>query len=280
MVYESISDLDFNLADVLTQTSIMDNDFGLPHAGYFGNSITDIQGAINRRDNTCLISIRGVFDEGRYVADNKENYLYFLPIEKTKNKVQYRKFKCIKEMEDYLEISLGDAICIRSNTAKDMPYKVMYVGCGLNSDRVIFGAHVYDFEELFEKYEVCKDGEEIWRPFGMTEKMPNAKDYVPQPPVVLNALINSIKDHLVSLEETDNIAKFIGEKGYFFDMDNTLEIANKILSNDGADSDYGTFSGVSEASMMYPLLCESTIHDKDLTNWKFFIPEKYLEGLI
>jgi hypothetical protein len=230
-----------------------------------------------------LSSIRGVFNDGRYVSDNGENYLYFLPLEKVKEKAQYRKFKSVKEMEDYLEISLGDAICLRSINSKDMPYKVMYVGCGLNddnNDRIILGHAMYDFEELFEKYQVCKEGEEIWRPFGINEKMPNAKDYVPQPPTVLNALINSIKDHLVSLEETDNIAKFIGEKGYFFDMDNTLEIANKILSNDGADSDYGTFSGVSTASIMYPLLCESTIHDKDLTNWKFFVPEKYLEGLI
>ena len=88
MVYESIDDLDFNLADVLTQTTIMDNDFRLPHAGYFGNSITDIQGAINRGDKISLTSIRGVFNERRYVSDTKENYHYFLPLEKVKKKVR------------------------------------------------------------------------------------------------------------------------------------------------------------------------------------------------
>ena len=275
MVYESIGDLDFELADVLTQTSIMDNDFGLPHAGYFGNSITDIHGAINRRDNTCLISIRGVFDEGRYVADNKENYQYFLPIEKTKNIVQYRKFKSVKEMEDYLEITLGDAICLRSINSKDMPYKVMYVGCGLNSDKVIFGGHVYDFGELFEKYQVCKEGEEIWRPFGINEKMPNAKDYVPQPPLVINdTIIKAIQNHLYSVE-THGIADYIGEKGYFFDIDDPVAIAEKIKTDDMSNANYGTFFAIDKASTLYPLLCEDS--EEYESNWKFFVPEKYLK---
>ena len=278
MVYENINDLDFNIADVLTQTTILDNDFDLPHRGYFGDSITDIQGAINRGDMPeYLTSIRGVFDDGRYVSDtNKRNYLYFLPLERVKKKVRvhYRPFKSVEEMEDYLDITLGDTICLRSTTASDMPYKVMYVGCGLNSDRVIFGGHVYDFGELFEKYEFSKDGEE-WTTFGMLEKMPNAKDHVPQPPSVINDTIKAIQDHIVSLD-TDGLANYIGEKGYFFDIDDPTSIADKIWNND-ADVHYGEFAGVSAASIMYPLLCEDS--DGRESNWKFFIPEKYLKGL-
>jgi hypothetical protein len=267
MVYESISDLDFNLADVLTQTSIMDNDFSLPHRGFFGDSITEIQTSINRSDLKTLSSIRGVFNDGRYVSDNGENYLYFLPLEKVKEKAQYRKFKSVKEMEDYLEISLGDAICLRSINSKDMPYKVMYVGCGLNSDnndRIILGHAMYDFEELFEKYEVCKEDEDVWCPFGMLDK-PTYSELVP------NDFVKSI--HLYSVESGD-IPNLVGETGYFFDIDDRNAIAEKIKTDDMSNANYGKFSGVSLASMLYPLLCEDS--EGYESNWKFFVPEKYL----
>lgn len=277
MVYENINDLDFNIADVMTQTTIMDNDFGLPHRGYFGNSITDIQGAINRGDDTSLTSIRGVFNEKRYVSDAKENYQYFLPLERVKKKVRvhYRPFETVEEMEEYLEISVGDAICLRSTTASDMLYKVMYIGCTPNGDMIGLGIHIYTLEELFNRYEFSKDGEE-WCTFGMLEKVPNAKDHVPQPPSVINDTIKAIQDHVVSLD-TDNLSDYIGITGYFFDIDDYEEIARKITNGDHTDCHFGTFDGVSAASIMYPLLCVDS--DGHENNWKFFIPEKYLKGL-
>lgn len=278
MVYESIDDLDFNIADVLTQTTIIDGDFDLPHRGYFGDSITDIQGAINRGDMPeYLVSIRGVFDDKRYVSDtNKRNYLYFLPLERVKRKVRvhYRPFKSVEEMEDYLDITLGDAICLRSTTASDMPYKVMYVGCGLNSDRVIFGGHVYDFDELFEKYEFSKDDEE-WSTFGMLEEDHNAKDQASQMQVIVNNMKKAIQDHIVSLD-TDGIADYVGEMGYFFDISDATIIADAIMNSIESEKHYGEFTGTN-ASITYPLCCEDSNGHEN--NWKFFIPGKYLKSL-
>lgn len=290
MVYENISDLDFNLADVLTQTTILDNDFGLPHRGYFGDSITDIQGAINTNNPEFLTSIRGVFDDGRYVSDTKKNYLYFLPLERVKRKVRvhFRPFNSIEEMEDYLEISVGDIVYLRPtsecNKPKESILKLQYVESSPNENMVGLGVHLFSLEELFREYEFSK-GDEEWITFGMLEKMPSplpdAKDRVPQAPSVINDTIKAIQGHIYSVS-SDGITNLIGEKGYFFDIDDPVEIANKIwnITTSNAKNEenahYGEFSGISSASMMYPLLCDREESDYE-TNWKFFVPEKFLK---
>lgn len=255
MAYESISDLDFNIADVLTQTTILDNDFGLPHRGFFGDSITDIQGAINTNNPEFLTSIRGVFDDGRYVSDTKKNYLYFLPLERVKKKVRvhFRPFNSIEEMEEYLEISVGDIVYLRPkeecNKPKESILKLQYVESSPNENMVGLGVHLFSLEELFNNYEFSK-GDEEWITFGMLEKMP-----LPQPPSVINdTIIKVIQNHLYSVD-TYNIADCVGEMGYFFDIDDPEAIAEKIVTKDMENARYGEFTGVSAASMMYPLCC-------------------------
>lgn len=281
MTHESIDDLDFNIADVLTQTTILDNDFGLHHRGFFGDSITDIQGAINTNNPEFLTSIRGVFDDGRYVSDTKKNYLYFLTLESVKKRVRvhFRPFNSIEEMEEYLEISVGDVVYLRPteecNKPKETILKMQYVESSPNENMVGLGVHLFSLEELFREYEFSKCDEE-WIPFGMLEKMPS-----PQAPSVINDTIKAIQGHIYSIS-SDGISNLIGEKGYFFDIDDPIEIANKIwnITTSNAKNEenahYGEFSGISSASMMYPLLCDREESDYE-TNWKFFVPEKFLK---
>ena len=152
---------------------------------------------------------------------------------------------------------------------------MQYVESSPNENMVGLGVHLFSLEELFREYEFSKCDEE-WIPFGMLEKMPS-----PQAPSVINDTIKAIQGHIYSIS-SDGISNLIGEKGYFFDIDDPIEIANKIwnITTSNAKNEenahYGEFSGISSASMMYPLLCDREESDYE-TNWKFFVPEKFLK---
>lgn len=103
-------------------------------------------------------------------ATKKLAYRYVLPCEwvEQKNEITFEPYT-LETFEK--EFNIGDVISFRGkkgNVKENIHYKCMYSGnlendnCG--STRVIFGAFIFSFEELFKLYEINRGGN--WEPFG------------------------------------------------------------------------------------------------------------------
>lgn len=102
-------------------------------------------------------------------------YKYFLPSEWVDMGEPEKKWRPFSLTEWRQEHNFGDMIEFRHKSIK-RELTVMFTGQIREIDgtiRIILGAHAYDFDELFEYYELIdktNDGKFAWRPFGIEVK--------------------------------------------------------------------------------------------------------------
>lgn len=145
--------------------------------GYFNNNLSRFCYLKNCTDaclknifvqnETCFTTIRDDYPD--------TDYKYFLPAEWVKeieHKPEWRPYLIDEWLQEH---NFGDMIEFRHKSIK-RELTVMFTGQIREIDgtmRIILGAHAYDFDELFEYYELIdktNDGKFAWKPFGVEVK--------------------------------------------------------------------------------------------------------------
>ena len=142
--------------------------------GYFANSIDEfcdlnevIDGKLFDVDDSTNIP----FNCSDTVGDDYY-YSFFLPKEWVKNEPEWRPYLIDEWLQEH---NFGDMIEFRHKSIK-RELTAMFTGQIREIDgtmRIILGANAYDFDELFEHYELIdktNDGKFVWRPFGVEVK--------------------------------------------------------------------------------------------------------------
>lgn len=142
--------------------------------GYFANSIDEfcnlndvIDGKLFDVDDSLNIPFNCI-DE---CSDNYY-YSFFLPKKWVQNEPEWRPYLIDEWLQEH---DFGDMIEFRHKSLK-REFTAMFVGQVRETDgaiRIILGANAYDFDELFEHYELVdktNDGKFVWKPFGVELK--------------------------------------------------------------------------------------------------------------
>ena len=139
--------------------------------GYFAGSLL-VYKNIDYFDKWTLTEIKD--DASQCFKDSRlgEWWDFFLPAEWVKNEPEWRPYLIDEWLQEH---NFGDMIEFRHKSIK-RELTVMFTGQVREIDgtmRIILGANAYDFDELFEYYELMdktNDGKFVWRPFGIEVK--------------------------------------------------------------------------------------------------------------
>lgn len=113
------------------------------------------------------------YDEYPFVTSGNHAYMYFLPEEWVKeSEKKYRAFTLAEWIDQH---EIGEVIRFRNTCNQE--FNVMYLGYILDTNddiqdirtkgQIMFVSTPYTLQELFERYEICINGE--WLPFGVIE---------------------------------------------------------------------------------------------------------------
>ena len=147
---------------------------------YFSDEARDFMN-LDKADGDTLFyvaELQNIWTAEEYCfADNSNDWRFILPLEwvreeKTEPKPKYRPFT-LAEWVDQHEI--GEVIRFRNTCNQE--FNVMYLGYILDTNddiqdtrtkgQIMFVSTPYTLQELFERYEICINGE--WQPFGVIE---------------------------------------------------------------------------------------------------------------
>lgn len=139
--------------------------------GYFSNNL----------ENFCLLDgcfkrfLSNVFKERKscFTDDEGRDWKYFLPVEWVKEpEKKYRAFTLAEWIDEH---EIGEVIHCRNEHKQE--FHVMYTGYVIENGediqdnrttgRIMLINMGYLLQELFERYEICINGE--WQPFGVIE---------------------------------------------------------------------------------------------------------------
>ena len=166
------------IVDILT---VINSDMGgiIGKTGYFGNSIMDF-----KRLDTCehgeltgiIRNTDRCFEYENCADSGRQGYCYFIPedylLPEEESEKKYRPYT-LAEWVDQHEI--GEVIHCRNEHKQE--FHVMYTGYVIDNGediqdirttgRIMLINMGYLLQELFERYEICINGE--WQPFGVIE---------------------------------------------------------------------------------------------------------------
>ena len=166
-------------------------------AGFFGNSLLEIDNEIRRYDKgekghlhmlyqisdngCCCFGYATYFsDTGAFSGTN--NFAFFLPVDKVKKdkskEKKYRPFKSMRELTEivyskdweYDNLSVGDSLWIRRKGDKHIHQKLLITSLGYDENDVIsilISMNGKSMQEWLDNYEIEINGE--WQPFGAVE---------------------------------------------------------------------------------------------------------------
>ena len=168
------------ITDIQSVTSILNNR-DLDKKGYFADHIAEFKDLSKcmygefveyREHEQCFLCeidhYDGTFDH--------TYYRYFIPekilLPEAKPEKKYRAFTLVEWIEQH---EIGEVIRFRNTCNQE--FNVMYLGYILDTNndiqdvrtkgQIMFVSTPYTLQELFERYEICVNGE--WQPFGVIE---------------------------------------------------------------------------------------------------------------
>ena len=165
------------IVDILT---VINSDMGgiIGKTGYFGNSIMDF-----KRLDTCehgeltgiIRNTDRCFEYENCADSGRQGYCYFIPEEwvlPEKPEKKYRPYTLAEWIDQH---EIGEVIHCRNEHKQE--FYVMYTGYVIDNGEDIQDTRTagkimlinmgYLLQELFERYEICINGE--WQPFGVIE---------------------------------------------------------------------------------------------------------------
>ena len=169
------------IVDILT---VVNSDMGgiIGKTGYFGNSIMDF-----KRLDTCehgeltgiIRNTDRCFEYENCADSGRQGYCYFIPEEWVLPEKPEKKYRPYTLAEWVNQHEIGEVIHFRS---RDKDYRqefhVMYTGYVIDNGediqdirttgRIMLINMGYLLQELFERYEICINGE--WQPFGVLDE--------------------------------------------------------------------------------------------------------------
>lgn len=174
-------ELDKRIRSIVDILTVINSDMGgiIGKTGYFGNSIMDF-----KRLDTCEHGeLTGIFRntdrcfEYENCADSgRQGYCYFIPEDyllPEEPKTEYRPYTLAEWIDQH---EIGEVIHCRNEHKQE--FYVMYTGYVIDhgediqdirtTGRIMLINMGYLLEELFDRYEICINGE--WQPFGVIEE--------------------------------------------------------------------------------------------------------------
>ncbi len=160
----------FDKKDVFTILNAEEARVYEDRVGYFGDSLDELQNAVEENDYDVLIRVITTKDVVRPFmhvpgpCDCLRPHALFLPVEKVNREEDHYRPLTLNEFNEIFK--LGQIITFRS---EDFFGKRMYTGytCGKNSNcKVDLSGHLYDLDELFENFEYQNTNGD-WCRFGM-----------------------------------------------------------------------------------------------------------------
>ena len=166
------------IVDILT---VVNSDMGgiIGKTGYFGNSIMDF-----KRLDTCehgeltgiIRNTDRCFEYENCADSGRQGYCYFIPEEwvlPEKPEKKYRPYTLAEWIDQH---EIGEVIHCRNEHKQE--FYVMYTGYVIDNGediqdtrttgRIMLINMGYLLQELFERYEICINGE--WQPFGVLDE--------------------------------------------------------------------------------------------------------------
>ena len=166
------------IVDILT---VVNSDMGgiIGKTGYFGNSIMDF-----KRLDTCehgeltgiIRNTDRCFEYENCADSGRQGYCYFIPEEwvlPEKPEKKYRPYTLAEWIDQH---EIGEVIHCRNEHKQE--FHVMYTGYVIEhgediqdirtTGRIMLINMGYLLQELFERYEICINGE--WQPFGVLDE--------------------------------------------------------------------------------------------------------------
>ena len=166
------------IVDILT---VINSDMGgiIGKTGYFGNSIMDF-----KRLDTCehgeltgiIRNTDRCFEYENCADSGRQGYCYFIPEDYLLPEEPEKKFRAFTLAEWIDQHEIGEVIRCRNEHKQE--FHVMYTGYVIENGediedirttgRIMLINMGYLLQELFERYEICINGE--WQPFGVLDE--------------------------------------------------------------------------------------------------------------
>ena len=145
---------------------------------YFSDDATDFMD-LDKADGDSMFyvaELQNIWTAEEYCfADNSNDYRFILPFEWVKLEEPEKKYRPYTLAEWVNSHEIGEVIRFRNTCNQE--FNVMYLGYILDTNddiqdtrtkgQIMFVSTPYTLQELFERYEICINGE--WQPFGVIE---------------------------------------------------------------------------------------------------------------
>ena len=174
-------ELDKRIRSIVDILTVINSDMGgiIGKTGYFGNSIMDF-----KRLDTCehgeltgiIRNTDRCFEYENCADSGRQGYCYFIPEDyllPEEPKTEYRPYTLAEWIDQH---EIGEVIHCRNEHKQE--FYVMYTGYVIDNGedtqdvrttgRIMLINMGYLLQELFDRYEICINGE--WQPFGVIEE--------------------------------------------------------------------------------------------------------------